>query len=289
MAYQKQTWTDELLDPKTMLNGKPAYRITDAGGKVISEKANIDLATTVSMAGTKVDAARLTHIENGIADGHALATAADTKAVTAVNAAADAQAAVDELRSGGIGSIDMQAIVASVVNTLHPIGSVIISADSTNPGTRFPGTTWEAFAQGRVIIGIGNNGTNSYSSITAAGSDNRKLAANNMPSHTHTFDHNHYVESHTHTQAAHAHNLIYSSSGKTLSLNGGGSNYKLTWDTTGATTADILTTSATPAINASGQLYTDSQTSNVTSATGGTVAVDMRQSYQTAYYWRRTA
>ena len=35
----------------------------------------------------------------------------------------------------------------------YPVGSVYISVSSTNPGTLFGGT-WQAFAQGRMLVGL---------------------------------------------------------------------------------------------------------------------------------------
>lgn len=38
--------------------------------------------------------------------------------------------------------------------TMFPIGYLYFSSDSTNPSKYFPGTTWEAFAQGKTLVGV---------------------------------------------------------------------------------------------------------------------------------------
>ena len=80
---------------------------------------------------------------------------------------------------------------ASIVDMVYPVGNIYMSTASTNPGTLFPGTTWEAYAQGRVLIGAGT-GTDSRSEkkTFAAGSTggeyNHQLTVGEMPSHKHT-------------------------------------------------------------------------------------------------------
>ena len=57
-----------------------------------------------------------------------------------------------------------------IVNLIYPVGSIYISTSSTNPGSLFGGT-WQAYGQGRTLIGAGtgNDGSTSMS-FTANGS-----------------------------------------------------------------------------------------------------------------------
>ena len=77
------------------------------------------------------------------------------------------------------------------VDMVYPVGSIYMSTASTNPGTLFPGTTWEAYAQGRVLIGAGT-GTDSRSErkTFAAGSTggeyNHQLTVGELATHSHT-------------------------------------------------------------------------------------------------------
>lgn len=77
------------------------------------------------------------------------------------------------------------------INCPYPVGAIYMSIDSTNPEYIFGGT-WEAFAQGRTLIGMGSNGTTNYTTVGATGG-----------SETHSHD----LSNHTHTSAAHTHNL----------------------------------------------------------------------------------
>ena len=51
-----------------------------------------------------------------------------------------------------------------IVNLIYPVGSIYISTSSTNPGSLFGGT-WQAYGQGRTLIGAGtgNDGSTSMS------------------------------------------------------------------------------------------------------------------------------
>lgn len=56
----------------------------------------------------------------------------------------------------GLAIRELETIVAASVELIYPVGSVIeVYGDSVNPGTRtgWTGTTWVAFAVGRVTVG----------------------------------------------------------------------------------------------------------------------------------------
>jgi len=89
---------------------------------------------------------------------------------------------------------------SSFINTLYPVGAVIFSADNTNPGVRFSGTTWTQEAEGRFIAGVGtgNDGTNTQA--VPAGNDStgkykHTLTEAELPAHTHDtiVDHKDYT------------------------------------------------------------------------------------------------
>ena len=83
---------------------------------------------------------------------------------------------------GGLGS--------SFINALYPVGAVIFSADNTNPGVRFTGTTWTQEAEGRFIAGVGTGNDGTESVAIAAGNDstgkyNTTLTIAQIPAHSH--------------------------------------------------------------------------------------------------------
>lgn len=81
------------------------------------------------------------------------------------------------------------AIKSEIVNLIYPVGSIYISTQSTNPSTLFGGT-WEAYGQGRTLIGAGTGDDGSTSMSFTAGSQggeyNHKLTVAEMPKHIHT-------------------------------------------------------------------------------------------------------
>lgn len=49
---------------------------------------------------------------------------------------------------------------SEVIDLIYPVGSVYISMNTDDPEDLFPGTSWERFGGGRVLIGCG--GSDSY-------------------------------------------------------------------------------------------------------------------------------
>lgn len=59
---------------------------------------------------------------------------------------------------------ELTELINTTLNSIYPVGSVYISLTSNNPGTYLKGT-WEQFAQGRTLIGVGSgsDGSNTQS------------------------------------------------------------------------------------------------------------------------------
>lgn len=59
---------------------------------------------------------------------------------------------------------ELTELINTTLDSIYPVGSVYISLTGTNPGTYLKGT-WEQFAQGRTLIGVGegSDGTNTQS------------------------------------------------------------------------------------------------------------------------------
>ena len=84
--------------------------------------------------------------------------------------------------------------ITSLVDMFFPVGTIRMTVDNINPGTRIPGTGWELVSEGRFIAGVGGrNPSNSYGGYTAGdnvgGSDgvdsHVSLNEDQMPAHTH--------------------------------------------------------------------------------------------------------
>lgn len=85
---------------------------------------------------------------------------------------------------------DAKMSTKELVDILYPVGHIYMSTNSANPGTLFPGTTWEAYAQGRVLIGAGT-GTDSrseqktFTAGSTGGEYNHQLTVGELPQHSH--------------------------------------------------------------------------------------------------------
>jgi len=72
---------------------------------------------------------------------------------------------------------------------IYPIGSIYITTTATNPQTYLPGS-WQAAAEGRMLIGVGtgtddNASNKTISAAEQAGEYEHQLTEDEMPSHTH--------------------------------------------------------------------------------------------------------
>ena len=85
-------------------------------------------------------------------------------------------------------ALESDDIKKDIVDLIYPVGSIYISMNSTDPSTLFGGT-WEAFGQGRVLIGAGtgNDGSTSlsFSASTTGGEYRHSLSIEELPSHNH--------------------------------------------------------------------------------------------------------
>lgn len=95
-----------------------------------------------------------------------------------------------------------------VMNSVYPVGSIYMTVDPLFEPRRLFGGAWERWAQGRTIIGVGDNKVTNYEVAEEEGGvDSVKLTEAQLPSHTHIQDaHNHGQNAHTHVQDAHNHN-----------------------------------------------------------------------------------
>ena len=72
----------------------------------------------------------------------------------------------------------------------YEVGDILVTMNATDPAVRWPGTTWEVFAPGRVLIGAGKgtdiNGTSMEFKVGATGGEySHQLTVGELPSHRH--------------------------------------------------------------------------------------------------------
>lgn len=105
--------------------------------------------------------------------------------------------------------------VADVINLVYRVGRVIHTYDNVNPGTYWPGTTWEAFGIGKVLVCVDPDDADFNISGKTGGAK------------TSEGGHTHYVGNHTLTEAEipqHSHNMTHTHR-DTFSLADGGIHY----------------------------------------------------------------
>ncbi len=159
---------------------------------------------------------------------------ADTRAVSKINELVPGmtmdQDEVDgriNLLTPGIADTEIQNDVPGMIETainnaslaliemLAPVGTIITSADGTNPGERIPGTTWVPEAEGKFILGAGGG----YANGATGGSTTVTLGVNNLPSHKHNVS---IVSSGGHTSGTPSTNSTDSSGASTTDSGGNG-------------------------------------------------------------------
>jgi microcystin-dependent protein len=167
------------------------------------------------------------------------------------------------------------ANIVGPLNAAWPVGSIFISAVSTNPNTLLGFGTWEAFATGRTLVGL-DDGQSEFDTVEeTGGAKTHTLTSDEMPSHTHTQNaHNHGI-----TDPGHTHGL----GGVNRNETAGAAAYP-TFDGTGAApnqTSDDLQ-SATTGITINNATATNQNT-------GGGQAHNNLQPFIVVHMWKRVS
>jgi len=96
---------------------------------------------------------------------------------------------------------NVKSTTATILAAAYPIGSLFLSAVSTNPATLLGIGTWTAFGAGKMPVGYDATQTEFNTAEKTGGEKDHTLTESEMPTHTHT------QNSHNHTQDAHAHTM----------------------------------------------------------------------------------
>lgn len=120
------------------------------------------------------------------------ADAADAPVTGGLKATRDASGMVDLLATMSLSSAstapDSVITLQRLIDLVYPIGILIESTVSTNPGTYIPGTTWVAYGDGRTTVGVGTADGATWYAGQEAGENWVTLTEGQMPSHYHTSD-----------------------------------------------------------------------------------------------------
>ena len=180
------------------------------------------------------------------------------------------------------------------LDNVYPVGSIYMSTSPTNPHNLFGGT-WEAYAQGRVLIGVGEgtdaNGVKKTFSAGATGGEyEHTLTVGEMPSHSHNI-----------SGGSHGHTASVSNTGSHThistiidSAQSGSPEVEQARTTTMPRTSNIKQHNAT-LVNSGGShnhavtIATSSSHSHTIADSGNGSAHANIQPFVNCYMWRRTA
>ena len=192
-----------------------------------------------------------------------------------------------------------------------PVGAIYMSTTSANPSTFWTGTTWQAFATGKTIVGIDTSDTDFNSVNKVGGSKEVVLTIPNLPTHNHTVgdnshshtanevgDHSHILNDHAHYLPPHQHGSGWGEQNQTGYWgNWPGNNFRgsssTDWDNNMFLTSPVdQWTNGAGAVGMSGS-GAHSHTINATthshtlSNTGSNTAHSNLQPYIVTYIWKR--
>lgn len=177
------------------------------------------------------------------------------------------------------------ALQALLWEIIYPVGSIYMSADSTNPSSIFGGT-WVAWGAGRVPVGVDTNDTDFNTVEKTGGAKTVTLTSSNMPAHTHTYNKANSPTGSTAITTAQMPSHTHSYSNKTASTSSapvsGGSTQVIKSISSGS--ANTGSTGG-----GSGHTHTISSSSTASGSAGSGTAVSKLQPYITCYMFKRTA
>lgn len=175
----------------------------------------------------------------------------------------------------------------TLLDYLHPVGSIYISTTSTNPGTIFGGT-WVQWGSGRVPVGINTSDTSFNTTEKTGGSQSRTITIKDVPAHTHTIP---ALSGTAASAGSHSHRLKRASAGETDFTTLGEFTNRTTGkeplQQTGNYTWDVISPTTT---SAGAHTHTVSTTASTTGSTGSSISINFNvlQPYITCYMWKRT-
>ena len=85
---------------------------------------------------------------------------------------------------------DHLRLLKTVIQALFPIGAVVSNTSGTNPSS-YIGGTWQAFAPGRVLVGVGTSNTEdafTWTALQELGIEEHRLTEEELASHVHWVD-----------------------------------------------------------------------------------------------------
>jgi microcystin-dependent protein len=161
-----------------------------ASNTLTNTKISVTYAGVLHSAGIQLPATGLEHVYDGVGNRSSIRIGRDCSGMTVCgNLSATSISTSNSLSASQINT-------KTLLDVLHPVGTVLFTTTGGNPGTTRAGwnvTTWTQISQGRFIVGIGrgDDGTDTQTfALSTTGDPGRykhQLTINEMPSHRHAF------------------------------------------------------------------------------------------------------
>ena len=280
-------------------NGPSELVQLDSGGKIPAVDGS---ALTNLPAPSSINWTVLQNYPTACSAGAFVSTLSDTPTCTSNAATATALAANGGNCTTGNYPLGVDTLGAvescTALPETWPVGSIFLSAVSTNPNTLLGYGYWVSFSTGSLLIGIDSTQSEFDTLLEVGGAKTHILTEAELASHNHTQNsHNHTQDAHTHTQNSHNHTQDSHSHVITelrdATTGGANTNIAVTNDssstlgtkTTGSTTA---TNQAATAVNQNATATNQAATATNNAAGSGT-AHSILNPYIVVYMWKRTA
>tara|TARA_R110000772_G_scaffold235182_3_gene346786 strand:- start:5057 stop:5938 length:882 start_codon:yes stop_codon:yes gene_type:complete len=127
---------------------------------------------------------------NGLISSNTAAIAALTGnlATTDANVATNVSAINTNITNIAANTVAVAAAPLAALKLAYPVGSLYISSSDSDPTATLGFGTWTAYAPGRAIVGVGDNGTSNWPVSSSRGSETHTLTIGEMPAHDHGLD-----------------------------------------------------------------------------------------------------
>lgn len=163
----------------------PSFNGTLSGAVVSGRALVIDDAGT----GIKISETDVGDLDSAIStvEGYRDAAAGyASNASTSASAAQTAKGLAEDARDEAIDAAASVPTMATILESLMPVGFVVTLGVSTNPATLYGFGTWSAIA-GRVIVGLDGTQTEFDTLNETGGAKTHTLTVDEMPAHTHPY------------------------------------------------------------------------------------------------------
>ena len=185
------------------------------------------------------------------------------------------------------GTTFLNGIYAAVMARQYPVGEMLITRRSGNPSTWLGFGTWNAYGQGRTLVGL-DAGQGEFTTLDQTGGEKtHTLTATEMPSHTHSLSISASISEnggHTHRIFADNSTTIYNENqgfGRTGNRGVSGKDIGQTYITNNQ--------AGTAIIEAVGPHGHNISASGSASSAGSDATHNNLQPYIVVYFWKRTA